>query len=100
VIAQTFTGRPASEVKQLANLLASEPGTIALLAVNSPAVRLFFVRSDDATSDMRELLRQVTQRFGGGGGGRPEAAEGGGLRPEQVAEALAWAAQQLQQAPE
>ncbi len=95
LIVQVFPDRAALEVKQLAGLLTAEAGTIALLATLSPAVRLVFMRAQDVDLDMHGLLRVVTQRFGGGGGGRPETAEGGGMSPDQVNEALAWAAQQL-----
>ena len=96
ILARAFEERAPAEVKQLAGLIVSEPGMVALLATRSPAVRLFFMRSGDVPLDMREVLRLVTARFGGGGGGRPEAAEGGGLAAAAVAEALAWAAEQVQ----
>jgi len=95
IVARALAGSSAQEAKQIANALAGEPGTVALLAATEPAVRLFFVRSPDVSLDMRALLHEVTQSFGGGGGGRPEAAEGGGMPPEKAAEALAWAAAQL-----
>lgn len=96
LVAQVFPERAGPEVKQLAVLLAAEPATVALLATQAPSVRLFFMRSPDVDLDMRQLLQEVTRKLGGGGGGRPEAAEGGGLPPERMAEALAWAAQQLE----
>lgn len=96
VIAQALSGRPAAEVKQLASALAAQPGTVALLAATAPAVRLFFMRSPDVPADMRGLLHSVTQACGGGGGGRPETAEGGGLPEASVARALALAVAQLQ----
>ncbi len=96
IVARAFPERPAPEVKHLAGLLVAEPGTVALLASQGPAVRLFFMRSSDVTVDMRKLLQGVTKQYGGGGGGRPEAAEGGGMPPESTAEALTWAAQRLE----
>lgn len=95
ILARAFEERAPAEVKQLAGLIVSEPGMVALLATQSPAVRLFFMRAGDVPLDMREVLRLVTGRFGGGGGGRPEAAEGGGLSPASVQEALAWAVEQV-----
>ena len=97
VVVRAFPERPPAEVKQLAAILTSEPGTVALLATLNPSVRLFFARSGDVEAlDARQLLRSVTERFGGGGGGRPEAAEGGGMAAERAAEALAWAAHEAQ----
>jgi alanyl-tRNA synthetase len=39
------------------------------------------------------LIRQACERVGGRGGGRPEFAQGGGPRGDQVAAALDWAYQ-------
>ncbi|MDP7295656.1 MAG: DHHA1 domain-containing protein, partial [Vicinamibacterales bacterium] len=36
-------------------------------------------RSADLTLDAREVLRGLTERFGGRGGGQPDLAQGGGL---------------------
>ncbi len=95
IVARALPGWPAADVKRLAATLAGEPGVVALLAATEPSPRLFFMRSADVGIDMRALLREVTQKYGGGGGGRPEVAEGGGLPQEQVAEALAWAEREL-----
>jgi alanyl-tRNA synthetase len=45
-------------------------------------------RSADLTIDSAALLKQLTARFGGKGGGRPELSQGGGLNgsgPEMIA---------------
>ena len=36
-----------------------------------------------------KLVKAVAARVGGGGGGRPDMAQAGGSRPEQLPEALA-----------
>jgi alanyl-tRNA synthetase len=36
-------------------------------------------RAADLTLDADGILKQLTHRFGGKGGGRPELAQGGGL---------------------
>ncbi len=95
VVSRALHGRAAAEVKRIAGALVSGPGTVALLAATEPSVRLFFMRSPGVSVDMRVLLGEVTQRYGGGGGGRPEMAEGGGMPQGQVAEALAWAEREL-----
>ena len=96
VVARALSGRTPAQVKQLASALVGEPRTVALMAATGPAVRLFFLRSPDVPADMCALLHEVTKRYGGGGGGRPEIAEGGGMPEDKVAEALAWASAQLQ----
>jgi alanyl-tRNA synthetase len=45
-----------------------------------PPSSLVIARAPDVTSiDSAALLKQLTARFGGKGGGRPELAQGGGL---------------------
>lgn len=95
LIAQVFPDRPAAEVKQLATLLAARPATVALLATGGPSPRLFFARSTDVDLDMCEALRSVTKEFGGGGGGRPEIAEGGGMPPDRIEAAVEWASRRI-----
>lgn len=95
VVVRAFAGREALEVKQLAAALVAEPSTVALLAAVDPTPRLYFLRSPEVDLDMRALLHELTRTYGGGGGGRPEIAEGGGLPREQVADALAWAEKEL-----
>ncbi|MGQ9682744.1 MAG: alanyl-tRNA editing protein [Anaerolineae bacterium] len=91
VVARVFPERSPVEVKQLASRLTREPSAVALFAALKPATRLFFMRSADAPADMRQLLKSATDRFGGGGGGRPESAEGGGMPAEQATSILDWA---------
>jgi len=38
------------------------------------------VRSADVTVDCAAVLKKLTERFGGKGGGRPDLAQGGGLQ--------------------
>jgi alanyl-tRNA synthetase len=39
--------------------------------------------------DAGKLLRQLLERFGGKGGGKPDLAQGGGSQPDNVPAALA-----------
>ncbi|MBA2257687.1 MAG: hypothetical protein H0W18_02215, partial [Acidobacteria bacterium] len=44
-------------------------------------------RAADAATDAAAVLRNLIDRFGGKGGGRPELAQGGGLNgdPQEIA---------------
>ncbi|WP_230199157.1 alanine--tRNA ligase [Risungbinella massiliensis] len=44
-----------------------------------------------------KLVKEVASRCGGGGGGRPDLAQAGGKKPEQLPEALQYVAQWVQQ---
>ena len=58
---------------------------MALLATTGGGkLTVLFTRSDDADLHMGNLLRDTLRAFGGGGGGRPEYAQGGGIDPTQA----------------
>ena len=69
----------ASELRLLAQQLTSQPQTIALLGTIGNKTHLLFARSDDAPGDMSQLLKTAFQQLGtGSGGGKANAAQGGG----------------------
>lgn len=83
--------------KTLANLLQARPNMIALLATTAGGkATVIFARSPDVTIHMGDLLRDALKAFGGGGGGRPEFAQGGGVAVEQVPALLEYAVARLQ----
>lgn len=90
---------PVDAVKTLANLLQAEPHTIALLgsAAGGKATAVF-ARSAGATPHMGHLLRAALGALGGGGGGRPEFAQGGGVPVEKLDELLQIAQRDLRAA--
>ncbi len=46
------------------------------MLLGADAGRLVFARSADVALDVTALLRRITERFGGRGGGRPDLAQG------------------------
>ena len=50
--------------------------------------RLVFARSADAPGDMSVLMREACAMLDGRGGGKPDMAQGGGKRVEQLEETL------------
>jgi alanyl-tRNA synthetase len=96
VVVQHWADRPLDSVKTLANLLQTRPNTMALLATTAGGkATAIFARSADVDVHMGNLLRDALKAFGGGGGGRPEFAQGGGVAVEQVPELLEYAAERL-----
>ena len=74
---------------QLRNRLGS--GVVVLGTVNEGKVNLVAGVTKDLTDRIRagDLIRAVAERVGGKGGGRPDMAQAGGNRPEQLEAALA-----------
>ena len=74
---------------QLRNRLGS--GVVVLGTVNEGKVNLVAGVTKDLTDRIHagDLIRAVAERVGGKGGGRPDMAQAGGNRPEQLDAALA-----------
>ena len=88
-LVRVFEGRDAESLKKLAHALIATPGTIALLGSrDKDTARLVFARSADAPGDMSALMREACAMLDGRGGGRPDMAQGGGKRVEQLEETL------------
>ncbi|HJU91410.1 MAG TPA: DHHA1 domain-containing protein [Pyrinomonadaceae bacterium] len=89
IVTRIFDGRDAESLKKLAHALVSSPGTTALLASrDKDAARLVFARSADVPGDMSALMREACAMLDGRGGGKPELAQGGGKRVEQLEETM------------
>ena len=94
--ARVFEDRDAESLKRVAQALIAHPATIALLGSRfADAVRLIFARSEDAPGDMSALMREACQLVDGRGGGRPDMAQGGGTRVDQLNAAIEAAARRL-----
>jgi alanyl-tRNA synthetase len=62
---------------------SSQPGGVAVLfSTGSPRVVAAARDASAAHVDCGALVRALTERFGGKGGGRPELAQGGGMQAE------------------
>lgn len=94
--ARVFEDRDAESLKRVAQALISHPLTIALLGSREQdAARLVFARSPEANGDMSALLREACQLLDGRGGGRPDMAQGGGRKIDQLNQAIEAAALSL-----
>jgi alanyl-tRNA synthetase len=96
IVVEVFDGRDAESLKKLAHALMTKPGAVALLGSrDKDTARLIFARSSDAPGDMSVLMREACAMLDGRGGGKPEMAQGGGKRVEQVEETLRLIKQKL-----
>jgi alanyl-tRNA synthetase len=89
-------GYDASSLKTLAISIAREPGRVAAVITGAAPAAIVITRSADVTLDAAAILKAMTARFGGKGGGKPEMAQGGGLSgpPQEIVTALREAVQQ------
>lgn len=95
VVVQTYDDRTLDSVRLLAKRV-SEAGGVALLGLRADKAQLVFNRPAGVAADMGALLKAAAAIVGGRGGGKPDAAQGGGPDRERLDEALQTAMVQLQ----
>ena len=88
VICRVLGGYDSGNMRYVAQRVTEQPGVVALLAVTDPSPQFCFVRSQDVACDMGALLHQAAAPFGGRGGGRPHAAQGGNVAAEDLGKLL------------
>ena len=79
VVFAALPGWDAGGLKAIASGIVERPGHAAVLLSDPPPLAIVIARAPDLTLDAGALLRQLTERHGGKGGGRAELAQGGGL---------------------
>jgi alanyl-tRNA synthetase len=79
VVIEVIEGWDAQGLKAIAAALSTNPNVAAVLISSSTPSFVVVSRSADATIDANNILRQLIERFGGRGGGKPDLAQGGGL---------------------
>jgi alanyl-tRNA synthetase len=73
-------GYDGGSLKTLASSIVRQPGRVAAVITSASPSAIVITRSADVTAfDSAALLKALTTRFGGKGGGKPEMAQGGGL---------------------
>ena len=79
LVAASLAGWDAAGLKAIAARIVERPGYVAILVGEPPPATLVVARSAGLPHDAGALLRQLVDRHGGKGGGRPELAQGGGV---------------------
>jgi alanyl-tRNA synthetase len=64
-------------LKTLASRVTAEPGYVAAVAGSGSPLPIVIARSADESIDAAALVRDITARFTGRGGGRPDLAQAG-----------------------
>jgi alanyl-tRNA synthetase len=83
VVVAAVDGYDAATIKPVVVAASSQPGGVAVLfSTGSPRVVAAARDASAAHVDCGALVRALTERFGGKGGGRPELAQGGGMQAE------------------
>lgn len=81
LIKRVFEDRSIGELRALINQLIAEPGVIILAGIPGEKAQLLFARSENIRQDMNALIQRVIPILGNaGGGGRPNFAQGGGVK--------------------
>jgi alanyl-tRNA synthetase len=97
VVVEALEGWDAQGLKALASAAASEAGVAVALFSTDPSRAFIVARAADVTSiDAGRVVRELTTKFGGRGGGKPDLAQGGGLT-SPVEDCLAHARELLAQ---
>jgi len=69
----------ANTLKTIAAALAGRASHVAVLATPGPPALVVVARSADVTLSAPDVIKALTARFGGRGGGKPDLAQAGGL---------------------
>jgi alanyl-tRNA synthetase len=84
VAVEVLPGWDAAGLKAIASAVAgSGSAAIALISASPPSL-IVIARSPGVPVDAGAVLKQLIERFGGRGGGKPDLAQGGGLNGEPM----------------
>jgi alanyl-tRNA synthetase len=79
VVTASLAGWDAAGLKAIAARIVERPGYVVFLVAEPAPAAIVVARSAGLPHDAGALLRQLIDRHGGKGGGRPEFAQGGGV---------------------
>jgi alanyl-tRNA synthetase len=86
IVAQQLDGWDAAGLKTIASTMAASGKAAVLLVSAWTPLSIVVARSQDVPIDANAVVRALTGRFGGRGGGKADLAQGGGLiaAPDEV----------------
>jgi alanyl-tRNA synthetase len=79
VVVEALEGWDANGLKAIASAITAGSHVAAALFSTTLPFAVVIARSADVPVDANAILRALTERFGGRGGGKPDLAQGGGL---------------------
>jgi alanyl-tRNA synthetase len=79
LVVEALDGWDAHGLKMIASEITQHGGAVVALFSASSPFAVVIARSRDLSLDANAVLRALTDRFGGRGGGRGDLAQGGGL---------------------
>jgi alanyl-tRNA synthetase len=79
VVVEALDGWDANGLKMIATELTSRTSAVVALFSTASPIAVVIARSPDRQMDANAVLRALTERFGGRGGGKADLAQGGGL---------------------
>jgi alanyl-tRNA synthetase len=79
IVVETVAGSDAAGLKVLAAAAAAAGPVCAVLVSTDAPPAVVIARSPGVPVEAQMVLRQLTERFGGRGGGRADLAQGGGF---------------------
>jgi alanyl-tRNA synthetase len=92
VLIQAVKGLNNTELRELADSLKQKIGSgiVVLGSVSGKNVFLVTAVTKDLTTRIKanEIIKEIASIVGGGGGGRPDFAQAGGTKPEQLEKVL------------
>ena len=84
VVVEALEGWDANGLKAIASAITAGSHVAAALFSTTSPFAVVIARSADVPVDANAILRALTERFGGRGGGKPDLAQGGGLTGDAV----------------
>jgi alanyl-tRNA synthetase len=91
IVAEVIPGADNEELMIVARGLAGQDDVVALLASDFEGVKIVAAAGKGAVGqgvNAGMLVREMSHIVGGGGGGRPDMAQGGGVDPSKIDDAL------------
>ena len=79
IVKRRYGDRNMDTIKLLAQKIAALPGGVAILGLDQNDAQVVVARSVEVPGNCGAAIKETASRLGGRGGGRPEAAQAGGI---------------------
>ena len=84
LVRATFSGRGLETVKLLAQKIVAQGEAVAILGLLEKTAQAVVARSTGIPGDCGAIVKDVTVKRGGKGGGRPDLAQAGGIPADNL----------------